>query len=366
MPELDDIPSQPGSPVTIYDIARQLGLSPSTVGHALNGTGRVSQKTCERVVEAAAKMGYRPSLVAKSLSNSRTRTLGVLVPIIGNTAYSNMVHGIEAAAYQAGYNIILCCSEFDQNREHQYLEMLCNRRVEGIIVIPSRRVNSHKQQVDHLVKIQQSGIPLVVLEQNLPDQRLSRVVMDNYGAAKQLVQHLITLHHERIGFLHLGYEQTDYAGNERFNGYLAALSEAGLHYTSTLSAQAATVSVYEDEGDSKAQFEAYYQAANQPSAVFAVNDILAIKLIQACQMIGLRVPEDVAVVGFDNITVSALISPPLTTIYQPAEEMGKRATELIFDAIHGQLQTSVHEVLPGKLIVRQSCGQSTSKRNSIS
>ena len=350
----DGLPQQPK--VTIYDIAKAMGLYPSTVGHALNGTGRVSQKTCERVTEYAAQMGYRPSLVAKSLSNSRTKTLGVLVPIIGNTAYSAMVSGIEDTAYQNGYNIILCCSEFDQSREHQYLEMLCNRRVEGIITIPSRRVSSHQKQIEHLLRIQQGGLPLVLLEQNLQEPMLPRVVMDNFGAAKRMTQHLISLGHRRIGFLHLGYEQTDFAGNDRYAGYRAALDEAGIEFTPQWYAQAATISVYEDQGDSKSQFEDYYNAVGKPSAIFAVNDILAIKLIQACQMCGLDVPSDIAVVGFDNITVSALINPPLTTINQPAVDMGRKAAELLLQYIAGDITEPQHTELNGELVVRKSCG----------
>lgn len=344
------------SKVTIYDIAGQLGLSPGTVGHALNGTGRISADTRKRVVQAAARMGFRPSLVAKSLSRSRTSTLGVVVPVIGNTAYSAMVNGIEGIAYSAGYNILMCCSEFDQRRETHYLEMLRDRRVEGIVVIPSRRVESHRDQIDNLLRIEHSGVPVVVLEQNIDEDSLTKIVMDNHAGAKKIVNHLIGLGHKRIGFLHLGHEETDFAGNERFAGYREALSEAGLCFSEELSAQASSISEYECDSYDQARFQAYYETAGQPSAVFAVCDMLAVKIIRACNMIGLRVPEDIAVVGFDNIAVSGLVTPPLTTIHQPAFEMGKRAADLVMGRIDGRLSCPVSESVQGKLIVRQSCG----------
>ncbi|MCE5198623.1 MAG: LacI family DNA-binding transcriptional regulator [Armatimonadota bacterium] len=351
------------SKITIYDIAKELGLSAGTVGHALNGTGRISADTQKRVVQAAARMGYRPSMIAKSLSKNRTYTLGVVAPVIGNTAYSAMVNGIESVAYNAGYNIILCCSEFDQHRETQYLEMLRERRVEGIVIIPSRRVVSYKDQIDHLLKIEDSGLPVVVLEQNILQDNLTKIVMDNHSGAKKIVNHLIELGHKRIGFLHLGAEETDFAGNERFAGYKEALSDAGLCFSEELIAQASSISDYECDTYDKAQFEAYYEAAGRPSAVFAVCDMLAIKIIRSCNMIGLRVPDDIAVVGFDNIAVSGLVTPPLTTIHQPAVEMGKRAADLALGRIDGRLECPVSEKIQGKLVIRQSCGASLEVRS---
>ena len=351
-----DKPSQASSKITIYDIAKELGLSPSTVGHALNGTGRISKETGKRVALAAARMGYQPSLIAKSLSKNRTNTIGVVVPAIGNAAYSAMVNGIESVAYNAGYNIILCCSEFDQNRETQYLEMLRNRRVEGIVIIPSRRVISHKSQIDQLKSIDDSGLPVVVLEQNILEDSLTKVVMDNFSGAKLIVNHLIEAGHKRIGFLHLGYEDTDFAGNERFAGYKAALSEAGLQFSSELAAQGATITSFDDDVYLPHRFAAYYEAAGRPSAVFAVCDMLAIKIIRDCSMIGLRVPDELAVAGYDNIAMSGLTTPPLTTVHQPAMEMGRRAADLVLDRIEGKVQCYMNERIQGRLIVRQSCG----------
>jgi len=350
------------SKITIYDIAKELGLSPGTIGHALNGTGRIGANTQKRVVQAAARMGYRPSLIAKSLSKNRTYTLGVVAPIIGNTAYSAMVSGIESVAYNAGYNIILCCSEFNQRRETQYLEMLRDRRVEGIVIIPSRRVISYKEQIDHLLKIENSGLPVVVLEQNIAQDNLTKIIMDNHSGAKKIVNHLIGLGHKRIGFLHMGTEDTDFAGNERFAGYKEALFDAGLCFSEELNAQASSISEYECDTYDQAQFKDYYEAAGRPSAVFAVCDTLAIKIIRACNMIGLRVPDDIAVVGFDNIAVSGLLTPPLTTVHQPAVEMGKRAADLALGRIDGRLECSVTEKLQGKLIVRQSCGAASKSK----
>lgn len=344
------------SKITIYDIAKELGLSPSTVGHALNGTGRISENTRDRVTLAAAKMGYQPSLVAKSLSNNRTFTIGVIVPSISIPAYSAMVNGVESVAYDAGYNIILCCSQFDQQREAQYLQMLRNRRVEGIVIIPTRRVISHKKQLEQLIKIDDSGLPLVVLEQNIHEENLTKVVMDNFNGAKKITNHLISLGHKNIGFLNLGYEETDFAGNERFAGYKAALSEAGLQFHEQLAAQGATITSLEDEQYPSDSFARYYEDAGRPSAIFAVCDALAIKIIRDCNLMGLKVPEDIAIAGFDNIQLAGLINPPLTTVQQPARDMGKRAADIVLGRIDGRIEYQVSEKVQGKLVIRESCG----------
>ncbi len=350
---------QPNRSVTIYDIAKELGLASSTVARALNGATCISEKTRKRVLEAAAKMGYQPSLIARSLSSSRTKTIGVLVPMIGDTAYSAMVKGIENVAYNAGYNVTLCCSEFDPARQKHYLDMLQNRRVEGIIVIPS--VWADDREIDRLAKIDDSGLPVIILEQNIPDNRLSRVVVDNYGGAKEIVNHLIRLGHQRIGCLRYDLGDCNYPGKERYAGYRAAMADAGLPCPDGLTSIADPA--LNDTGNQPVHFTHYYESAGRPTAVFAVDDMLAIKTIKACGQVGLRVPEDIAVVGFDDLLVSAYTVPGLTTVHQPATEIGRRAADLLFGRIDGKLTYQVQERIAGRLIVRESCGAALHARD---
>lgn len=344
-----------GQKVTICDIARELGVSPSTVGRALDGTGRIGEKTRKRVMEAASRMGYKPSLVAKSLASNKTCSLGVVMPMLGDTAFSTMLNGIENVAYDAGYNITICCSQHDANRQQHYLELLQSRRVDGIIIVPAR--TDDESYIEQLVKIEESGLPIVVLSQNIKDDRLSKVVSDNYSDAKKAVDYLIKLGHKKIGFLHLGIQKSEYAANERLAGYRDALREAGLKYSPDLVSEAVIDSIPPDHGDQPLLFSPYYETSGHPTAILAVCDMLGIKIIQACNEMGLRVPHDIAVVGIDDIIVSAYTTPSLTTVHQPTEEIGRRAADILLGRIDGTIKYQVHEKIQGgRLIIRQSCG----------
>lgn len=345
----------PGSAATIYDIAREVGLSATTVGRALSGKGRVSAETRQRVRDAAARIGYRPSMIAQSLSHRRTNMLGVVVPSIGDTVFSVMVRGIEHVANENGYSIILCDTDMDYGCESHYYDVLHRRRVEGIITCPFGQRPKENPFCD-LLALEDAGIPVVVLEENIPEDTLTKVVPDNYCDARRMTEHLIGIGHERIGFVHAGLPEWNYSGRERLDGYRTALANAGLPLDSSLVARMTKADLDPNEdGLPSSLFLAYLDRAN-PTAVFASHDMLAIKLILVCNEAGIRVPQDLAIVGFDDILAAACVPPPLTTIHQPAEELGRRAAEIMFQRIEGKLTCRVSERLLGRLVVRRSCG----------
>ncbi len=351
--------------VTIHDLARQLGVSATTVSRALNNRGRMSRETRKRILQTASEYNYKPSLIARSLIHQRTKTLAVVVPMIGNTAYSPMVRGIEQIAYEKGYNIILCDTDINLDKERRYLEMLIQRRVEGAIIIPFAERNSG--EYDHISQLEEEGIKVVVMEQDVPVDKLNRIVPDNRGDAKRLIEHLIDNGYRKIGLAHLGLRNWDIAGMERWEGYKQALEQAGIEYDEKLVIQAGQPTIVEEK---TLLFDAvidYLRQQDRPEAIFATTDMLAIKIMSVIHSLGLKIPEDIAVVGFDDILMSGYTSPPLTTVRQPAEQIGRRSAEIVFSLIEGddELPLPVHERISGKLVIRKSCGNGKRREKKI-
>lgn len=335
--------------VTIGDIARDVGTSIATVNRALRGHGRISAETKQRILDAAERLGYRPSLLAQSLANGRSSTIGVVVPMIGNTVYSPMVRAVEQAARENCYNIILCDTDHKVNLEQEYITMLYRRRVEGVIIIPAARSGSDICY-DYLVELEKSGIPVVVMERKIEDSRLRNVYVDNYGDSHRMTTHLIEQGHKRIGFLHTGFLG---AVPERFRGYLRALEDHGIPYDASLTQEMAYF--FAEDIDPDGLFS-YMHSSQRPTAIYCIMDMLAIKVMVALNSFGFRVPEDVAVVGFDGIPMSEYVTPPLTTVRQPSEEVGKRAAQMLFACLKDNSYQSKDECVAGDLIVRASCG----------
>jgi DNA-binding LacI/PurR family transcriptional regulator len=375
----------PAAPPTIIDLAKQLDISTTTVWRALNDSPRVSAKTRNRVLAAAKRMNYRPSLVAQTLLRGRTQTLGVVVPMIGNPVYAALVRAVEQVAFQHKYNIVLCDTDFQPSREQEYLDLLARRRVEGVAIIPfaARGGAASGENVaaayEQLVSLARQGTAVVAMQQEVPGQAsFDSVVPDNRAAARDMTAHLLRLGHRRIGFLHGGMPEWHLPMRRRFDGYRQALDEAGIAFDESLVLQAGTfASVLTD--DSNGDFHAgrvseYLTSSGRPTAVFAPVDMLAIRVMEiARDRLKLRVPEDVAIAGFDDILAAAHTSPPLTTVRHPTARVGQRAAELLFERMQASAGKTasdgaapsivaplqpVHERVACELIIRRSCGSS--------
>ena len=342
---------------TIHDLAADLKISATTVWRALHNHDRVSAKTRERVLDRAKAIRFVPSLVAQNLFHGRTQTLGVIVPMIGHPVFSALIEKIETAAFNRGYNVILCDAQLDIAREAEYARMLLRRRVEGVIVVPFSKRS--RQWDTHLVELQEHNVPVVLLEHELPSNRFAKVVADNFGAANAMTRHLIDLGHKRIAFAFHPFHERDLVGRERLAGFNQAMADAGLSKKATLLLDACTFGERQALQYHREQIVGCFSRPVRPTAVFAGMDMLAIRVMETLREIGLRIPHDVAVAGFDNIEFSQFTHPPLTTVQQPTEAMGRLAAEILFDRIAGKAarpKKAICERLPCRLVIRKSCG----------
>ncbi|BDG62356.1 LacI family DNA-binding transcriptional regulator [Caldinitratiruptor microaerophilus] len=328
---------------TIRDVARAAGVSQSTVSRALNGSGYVSPATRARVLAAAAQLHFRPSHVARSLVSKATHTLGLLLPDITNPFFPAIARGVEDAAARAGYAVILCNTDRDPAHEEHYLAILRQRQVDGLVLIASSAAVGHR--------IARADFPAVVFVDRVPPgAEADAVVVDNREGVRTATRHLLGLGHRRIAFV--GGSAGSGTSEDRLAGYLAALAEAGLN---------------PDPGHIRAgdfTYDGGYAAGrallgspDRPTAVVAANDLMAIGVLRAAAELGLRVPDDVAVVGYDDIPLAGMLNPPLTTVAQPTYEMGERAARMLLERLAGKAPPEPRRVvLPARLVVRRSCG----------
>lgn len=325
---------------SIKDIARLANVSHSTVSRALSGSPLISTGTASRIRRIAEEAGYRASAAARSLVTSRTAAIGVVVTSIADPFAAETVLGIESAANDHDYSVILANSGAEPEREVKVVRSFEERRVDGIIVTSSR-VGATYAEV-----LSQTGVPIVLLNNQHPSEFLHSVTIDNAAAACAATRHLIDLGHRRIAYIgdRYGYQ----SDTERHDGYRAALEAAGLPVQPE----------YVAHGDGKAEGAADAVATllalpEPPSAIFCYNDMTAMGAMKALAGRGLRVPEDISIVGFDDLFVAQYLTPPLTTIRQPMREMGRHALEHLMHLIEGA-GPQPHVRMPGELIVRQS------------
>ncbi|MFQ5612145.1 MAG: LacI family DNA-binding transcriptional regulator [Anaerolineae bacterium] len=326
-------------PVTIKDIARAAGVSHTTVSRALKDHPRISAGTKERIQRLAREMGYTPSAVAQSLLSQRTQTIGLVITTIADPYVVRVVEGVESVAQSAGYSVFLSISHNNPDQEMAVVETFRRRRVDAIIVTSSRVGNLYSSQLD---KIQ---VPIVLINNQVEGEYLYSVAVDDVQGARLAVEHLLSLGHRRIGYV--GVTDRPKSNRRRLAGYQAALERAGLAENPALALSPAA------EGDIKRG-----EAALEPSlaagvsAVFCYNDVIAIGLLTAAYKRGVAIPQDLSVIGFDDIEMAYYTTPPLTTIYQPRLRMGQQAMSMALDLLHGQKVQD--QVLQGELVVRGS------------
>lgn len=328
---------------TIVDIARKLGLSPSTVSRALNDHPDVREETKRRVRKTARSLSYSPNPIAKSLKSNRTSTIGVIVPEIEHYFFASAISGIEEVASAANYSIVLCQSNESFEREVANTRLLIQHRVAGIII----SVSLETTRGLHFRELSARHIPLVCFDRVCDDVRSSKVLIDDYRSAYDAVRYLIDNRRARIA--HLGGPQSVGIYAKRRNGYIDALHDAHLPPSEKLMKAGG---LYEEHG--------YQSIASMlredviPDAIFAVNDSVAIGAIQRIKESGLTIPGDVAVIGFSNDKITRFVDPPLTTVDQPATEMGRTAARILIDTIEGKLTEPKTVIIPTKLIIRKS------------
>jgi LacI family transcriptional regulator len=325
---------------TIYDVARLAGVSTATVSRALNGTGKIAPATREAIDAAVEQLGYQPSAAARSLVTKTSQTIALLLPDITNPFYADLVSGIQERVFETGHTMLLCTTEGDAAREEQYLSLLRAKHVDGALVdglvLPSDRIA-------HFVR---EGLPIVCLDRDIDSTTVPLVQVDNRLGAKLATEHLLELGHMRIAHVEGAPELGISA--DRVDGYLAAYHELGLEPDPKLRA----VGSFTEAGGYAATRELLDRA--EFTAVFAANDLSALGVINALVEGGRRVPEDVSVVGFDDLRLARFTTPPLTTVHQPAREIAQRATQLLLELAAGETVTELRHLLPPEFVVRGS------------
>lgn len=331
-----------GSKVTIRDVAEKAGTSVSTVSRVLTGSAPVSGDLRAVVEQAIDELGYRPSLVARSLKMQTTFTIGLLVNDIMNPFFGAVARGVEEEANRHGYSLILCNTDENPRRELKYLQILRDKQVDGIIFGPTG------DNVDFICSLAES-IPLVQVDRQISGVELPAVLVDNEESAYQATRLLIERGRERIAMLGWGMNIT--TSTEREAGYNRALREAGIAVDSRLIARPAQFS----HSTLVAAADELLRQEPMPSAIFAANNRFGIAALAVIRQLGLSVPEDVALVVFDDIDAFSLMTPSITAIAQPAFQMGQVAMQAMLDVIRtpDAASPAVH-VLPTELIVRES------------
>ncbi len=326
---------------TIREVAKKAGVSPTSVSHVVNNTRFVSEDIRERVLAAMRELNYRPNALARSLRRGETHTLGLILPDSANPFFAEVGHAIEAAAFALGYSVILCNTDNDEAKEHLYTEVLENKQLDGIIFVGA---GEDRESISELVK---NGLPLVVVDRDMGNLGLDIVTTENYQGGFLATQHLLSLGHQIIGCITGPSNITPSA--DRVTGYRAALQQAGHPVNESLLVRG---DFHAPSGHSAAL--QLLQLTPHPTAIFVCNDMMAIGALRAASQLGLSVPEDVAIVGFDDIELASYISPSLTTVAQPKLEIGQLAVKLLFERMGDPSLPPRHTVLSTTLVIRES------------
>lgn len=326
------------SPVTLAMVAQRAGVSPSTVSRVLNGTAVVSEAKSVAISSAIATLGFSPNPVARGLAGGRTMSIGVITQALDSPFYGAALRGIETELQCAGYNALFVSGQWNAIEEARCIDLLRARRVDGIIVLTGRLSD---QQLKQCAK----SVPVVVTGRTLKAPGLYAVNFDNFNGARLATEHLLSLGHQQIVFIAGAADHPD--AEERQRGYRAALDAARVRIDPALIVNG---NYNEDSGaDAIAML---LKRRRRFSAVFAANDQMALGAILSLHQHGLRIPEDVAVIGFDDLPACAYSYPPLSSIRQPALETGQIAARALLQLLQGNKATG--QIPPPALVVRQS------------
>lgn len=333
--------------VTLKHIAKELGMSAMTVSRALNNKDNVDKNTKKRVVEKAQSMGYTPNHVAKSLVSRKTNTIGVVIPEIYHAFFSEVISGIEEMVYKMNYQLFLTNSAEKSEREKSSINALQSKRVDGILISCAETSDDssfYKQIIN-------TGLPFVFFDRCIENIGASCVSVNDFESSKQITQHLIEHGYKKIA--HLSGPKGVSMAQKRKNGYIEALKENDTPFDKSL----VKVSGFNEKGGYKAMNELLDLPVDKwPRAVVAVNDPAAFGAIKAIKERGLTIPDDIAIVGFSDDIRSELIDCPLTTVRQPAYQIGKRAAEKLINMIDTNEEPIENIVLTNEIIIRESCG----------
>jgi LacI family transcriptional regulator len=335
---------------TMNDVARVAGVGTMTVSRVLNESAPVSAEAAERVYRAIEKLGYRPNEMARALRGLKSRTIGIIVPYLYDPFFATIAHAINTVAKENGYSVILTTSNEDPDSEYAEAQLMLQRRVDGLIVIPA---DAHRSR---LSRAEFDKTHIVTLDRPVQDRRFDTVLVQNQSGSKRAVQHLQREHgHKRVVFI--GLNKHLYTVRARFEGYRRAMLEAGLQPEPSFKCGSQELT--------SAVIAGLVREKNPPTAFFCFNNLTTRYTLRALLELGVKIPEEVALIGFDDFELAEILHPNLTVVRQPIYEVGRVAASLLFDRIKcNEFPEDGNKiVLPVELIIRRSCGCKPSGRN---
>lgn len=331
---------------TIGDVAMKADVSVATVSRVLNGSDRVREATKERVLKAARILDYLPNETARSLRKQKTRTLGVLLPNMHGEFFSEITRGLDRRASKQGHHLLVSNSHTEEADAESVIRSLLGR-VDGLIILWPRL------DLTFLDQLVPETIPLVLLNTRADESRFHSFSFDNRGGAYAAVQHLAEHGHERIAIL--TGDSRNFDAQERLAGYREAVADYDLVANSALEIEGDFT-----RGTGRAVIEQFLALDTRPTALFASNDSMALGALRGLHEAGIQVPEDVALVGFDDIPTARYVTPSLSTVHAPTQELGVRAVDHLLASVQGE-SPPAHQTLETRLVRRESCGCSSTK-----
>jgi len=331
-------------PSSLIDVARRAKVNISTVSRTLNQTGKIGPETQARVMKAMRELGYKPNRVARRLRarDASTHLLGLIIPNIQNIFFADLARGVEDVAYKNNYAVLLCNYDEDEVKERFYLDVLQSESVDGIILPPIHETDPA------VLQVVRNGTPVVCVDRSLSSGNLDKVEVDNHTGALKAVEHIIARGHRRIGLI--GGPADSSTGRERLRGYKDAHAQAGL----ALKPDLIRFGDYK-QASGEAIAHEMLTMSDPPTALFVCNGLMTAGALETIAALGLKIPKQVALVGFDELLLADVFNPPLTVVRQPAYEVGKSAAELLLKRIEDPARPATSLKLLPELIIRKSC-----------
>lgn len=341
---------------TIKDVAEECHLSVTTVSLVLNNKpNRISEKTKQKILETAKKLHYQPSQIAISMITKKTQTVGLILPDISNLYFAALAHAIEEECASYGYTVVYGNTSDHINQDFEYLSSFLARGVDGLIFIHSNSFGEENQK-KLLEMTENSNTPVLAVDRSFHSPKIPSVIVDQYAGGYEATKHLLDLGHRKIGCI-TGPENVNNS-SERLRGYRRALEDAGIPYNPAL---VITGDFHAPSGS----LAVPVLLKQRVTGIFACNDMMAIGVYQACRDMGISIPKDLSVVGFDDIFFSQYLDPPLSTVYQPVTEIGKEAARQVIAMINKDYTPGKKTVFLPSLNIRESSGLCLSEKKEV-
>lgn len=342
--------------VTIRILAKELQLSAATVSKALANSHEISDATKKRVLEKAAALNYIPNPYASSLRRKKSRTLAVILPEVADSFFSEAINGIEAVAQDKGYHVLVCLTHEQSAKEAAILHEMQGGRADGVLM----SVTSETTDPSAIIELQEKGVPIVFFDRIHEGVETSSIVTDDAHSAYIATQHLLRQGCKRIAFLAISESLS--ISHQRIEGYKLALLDEGVPFSSD-----DIIACCHDAAENQRILQQLLQRKLRPDGIIASVEKLAVQIYEAARNTGRRIPEDIKVIGFSNLATAAFLNPSLTTVTQPAFEMGKAAAGLLFKALAGKgvSLTRNIQVIPSELQVRDSTGPASDRTSAM-